>query len=119
MTKTIVITNRKYYRPFDNTDNPCCWQVEAVGRDIDEVLAEAGIKAEGMYEDWGAAWSWFSRGIEHGMHLECTDVERAEYTIACSAWRRTWYLWKADVPDNESDFGAIARRLEGLAASFA
>jgi hypothetical protein len=53
------------------------------------------------------------------MHLECTDLERAEYTIACSAWRRTWYLWKADVPDSESDFGDIARRLEGLGSSFA
>ncbi len=114
MNKTITIANRKYFRPFDNSDNPCCWQVDEVGTDIEDVLADAGIDAEVMYEDWGAAWSWNSRGVEHSMHLECTDVDQAEYRIACFAMRPKWFIFKADVPDIESDFGVVLPRLQQL-----
>ena len=114
MNKAITIANRKYFRPFDNSDNPCCWQVDEVGTDIDKVLTEAGIDAEVMYEDWGAAWSWHSSGVKHSMYLECTDVAQAEYRIAYFAMRPKWFFFKADVPDNESDFGVVLPRLQQL-----
>ena len=78
MAETITFVNREYFVPFDNTDNSCCWQIDEVGRDIDQILADAGIDAESLYEDWGAGWGWFSDGIEHSIHLECTNVYEAE-----------------------------------------
>lgn len=114
MKKVVRFANRKYFVPFDNTDNPSCWQVGCVGRDIDALLAEFGIDSEAMYEDWGAAWSWFSNGVEHSMHLECTSVDEAEYQVSYFALKPKWLFLKADASDDESDFRKVIPRLRQL-----
>jgi hypothetical protein len=114
MCKAVTFSNRKYYRPYDNTDNECCWQIDEVSRDIDVLLTELGIDAESLTEDWGAAWSWFTNGIEHSMHLECTNVDTAEYQISYWALKRRWWFLKRAVSDEESDFGRLAPRLHQL-----
>lgn len=114
MTKTFTIKNRKYFRPFDNTDNPCCWQIDEVGNDIDDILSHASVNAEVMYEDWGTAWLWYTKHVEHSMQLECIDVDNAEYRIDYFALRRKWCFFKADVSDDESDFIRIVPGLQRL-----
>jgi hypothetical protein len=111
MRQVVTIVNRKYYRPFDGSDNPCCWQVGEVGRDIESLLLEFGIDAAGMYEDWGAAWSWYTGGVEHSMQLTCTDVDRPAFQIEYFALRTKWYVFRSDVPDDQSDFRMILPRL--------
>jgi hypothetical protein len=111
MSQAITFVNRKYFREFDNTDNPCCWQVEQVGHDIERLLVEAGIEAEEMYEDRGAAWSWCTNGITHSMQLMCVDVDKSEYRVEYFAIRPKWYFFKTDVPDEQSNFGKLIPRL--------
>jgi hypothetical protein len=114
MAGSLTFANQKYFRPFDNTDNECCWQIDEVARDIDRVLAKAGIQAEVLYDDWGVAWSWSTDRIEHSLQTVCTDVDRAEYRIDYFALRRKWWLFKVDVPDSKSDFEALVPRLQQL-----
>ncbi len=74
------------------SDDPCCWQVDQVGHDIESMLTKTGIEAAEMYEDRGASWSWSTNGITHSMMLMCTDVDKAEYQVEYFAVKRKWYF---------------------------
>lgn len=46
MANKVTIRNEKYFKPFDNTDNPCCWQVDHISDDVDTILDASGIDYE-------------------------------------------------------------------------
>ncbi len=89
MAVALTIQNTRYYKPFDNTDNPCCWQLEPISEDIESILSEAGIEYESMFEDWGGSYTWMdSDGVEHSIMIECSDVDLAKYDLQYWATRR-------------------------------
>ncbi|MCW1921577.1 hypothetical protein OKA05_03365 [Luteolibacter arcticus] len=108
MANTLTIRSPNYYKPFDNSDNPCCWQVDLVCRDVEAVLDGAGFDYESMIEDWGAAYSWTnSDGVEHSLMISCVDVENAEYEIQCSAIRKRLLGLRREDVTEASDFVQI------------
>src|SRR5262245_49338110 len=114
MSGSVRISNAKYFRQYDGTDNQCCGQVDVVGEDVRRILEELGIEREEIYEDWGAAFWWTTGDVGHGMQLECSDGERAEYQIEYGATRRKWLLFSVDVPDANSDFSRVIPKLQQL-----
>jgi hypothetical protein len=114
MKAAFRIRNRKYYRVFDDSDNPCCWQIGAIGADIKAILDAKISDYESMYEDWGVAYTWRnSEGVDHSLMTECVDVDTAEYSIQIRAFRKR-VLFKQDVPDSNSDFVKILPALKNL-----
>jgi len=113
--KTLSIRNVKYYKDFDDSDNPCCWQVDELTADIDEVLQRQGIEAEVIPDDWGTAYSWRNRdNVLHSMTVTCQDVETVTFGIEYFAFVRKWLIVTKDVPDPMSDFGALIPALREL-----
>lgn len=92
MVKSITIQNTRYYKPFDNSDNPCCWQLELLSEDIDDILSAAGIEYDSTSEDFGDSYSWTnSEGIDHVFSIECKDVELALYELNYWATKRKFF----------------------------
>ena len=115
MPETLTIRSSRYYKPFDNSDNPCCWQLEQICEDIEAVLDRAGIGYESIFEDWGAAYSWTNQnGVEHSLMMTCTDVENAEYGAQCSASRKRFLGLRREDAMNSSDFQQICPLLMKL-----
>lgn len=115
MPKTLIIRSSRYHKPFVNSDNPCCWQIERVCEDIEAVLDGSGLEYVSMTEDWGASYTWRNRdGVEHSLMIECTDVDLAEYELQYWATRKTLFgLGRAEVTES-SDFQRILPSLMGL-----
>ncbi len=105
-TPRLTFSNPKYFREFDNSDNPCCWQTDVVAHDIEAILDDMGIKFESMSEDWGTAYSWTRNGSSYSMLLTCTDVDRAEFEVEYFA-----------VSGSGPDFDVLVPRLQQLNAS--
>jgi hypothetical protein len=115
MERIFTITNPKYFRAFDNTDNPCCWQVDVVGRDVEDVLRGCQIDFEPMYEDWGTSFSWTSRdGIVHSITVWCSDTGTPTFQLKCQAFKRRWVFFLASIPEAESDFSELIPVLKQL-----
>jgi hypothetical protein len=105
MSAQISIRNAKYFKPFDNTDNPCCWQVDLVSDDVDAILNHSDIDYEVIPGDWGTSFGWRdSNGVEHSMALTCVDVDTAEFAIEYWVIRMRWLGLKKDVLESTSDF---------------
>jgi hypothetical protein len=83
----ISITNKKYYREYDNSDNECCWQVSQVTDDIYDILENLSIEAELISDDWGAAFSWWDKKIEYSLMITCEDVDEARYNLCFEAFQ--------------------------------
>lgn len=115
MAHTLTLRSSRYYKAFDNSDNPCCWQLDKVCEDIEAVMDGAGFAYDSMFEDWGAAYSWTNAdGVEHSLMISCTDVDVAEYELQCVATRkRLLGLRKEDVTES-SDFQQIRPLLLAL-----
>jgi hypothetical protein len=115
MCSAIRIKNQKYFKPFDNTDNPCCWQVGAICEDVERVLDSQGIPFEVLSEDWGTSYSWIdANGVEHSLEVTCTDVESVTFTIEYFATRRAWMLFRRIVDNSETDFVKLVPELRAL-----
>jgi hypothetical protein len=112
MSDKITIRSAKYFKPFDNTDNPCCWQVGLISEDVDVILDHQNISYDSISEDWGTAYSWKDNdGIDHSMLITCTDVDHAEYQFEYFAIKiRLMGLLKKDVTSS-SDFRRIIPEL--------
>lgn len=111
----LTIRNPQYYRKFDNTDNPCCWHVDVVGKDVEAILRRSAVTYSPMYEDWGASFSWTNDGgIEHSLTVACIDVDQAAYEFEYFAFERRWLLFTGPVPENRSDFARIVPLLRQL-----
>jgi hypothetical protein len=87
-----------------------------VGDDIESLLAELGIDADLMYDDWGASWSWITNYITHSMQLECIDVDKAQYQLQCSAFRQKWFVFNSPIPLDQCDFHKLIPRLRDFDA---
>ena len=115
MAEALTIQNERYYKPFDNSDNPCCWQLEPISEDIEVILSEAGIEYESMFEDWGGSYSWTnSDGIEHSIMIECSDVDQAKYELQYWATRRKYFGLRREDVTESSDFEKILPALKNL-----
>ena len=115
MAEALTIQNERYYKPFDNTDNPCCWQVEPISKDIEVILSDAGIEFESMFEDRGGSYSWKnSDGIEHSIMIERSDVDLAEFELQCRATRRKYLGLRREDVTESSDFENILPALKNL-----
>lgn len=81
----VTIQNNKYFRLYDGSDNPCCWQVDALGADIDRLFEQLGIKYEVMSEDWGRSYSWSANDAVFWMNVECSDTDTCQFRLALAA----------------------------------
>ena len=114
MSPSFSIRNQKYFKPFDDSDNPCCWQVGVIGSDIEKILDTILQDYETMYEDWGVAYSWRNvNGVSHVLMVECVDVATAEYAFHPKAYRKHFIFQRA-VPDADSDFLTLLPALKIL-----
>ena len=112
MATQISIRNAKYFKPFDNTDNPCCWQVDLVLDDVDAILDDSNIDYEVIPGDWGTSYSWRDGdGVEHSMTLTCVDTDTAEFAIEYCAIRRRRLGLKKDVLESTSAFELLIPKL--------
>lgn len=108
MAAQISIRNAKYFKPFDNTDNPCCWQVDLVSDDVDSILDASNVDYEVIPGDWGTSYSWRGRdGVEHGMTITCVDTDNGEFSIAYWAVRRRCLGLMKDVLERTPDFDRL------------
>ena len=115
MAAQISIRNAKYFKPFDNTDNPCCWQVDLVSDDVDAILSDSDIDYQVIPGDWGTSYSWQDgNGVEHSMTLTCVDTDTAEFEIEYWAIRRRWLGLKKDVLESTPDFDLLIPELLNL-----
>lgn len=115
MCSTIRIKNQKYFKPFDNTDNPCCWQVDAVCDDVERALESQGIPFDVLSDDWGTSYTWVdANGVEHSLLISCTDVDSVTFTIEYWATRRVWMLFRRIVDNSETDFVKLIPELSSL-----
>ena len=114
MPTFIFIENRKYFKPYDGSDNPCCWQVDVLTEDVDEIFQGLGIEFELMPEDWGTAYLWSASGVNFGMQVECSDTVRCRFKITLYASRKWLLVFSRKVPDFEGlcpDLVSQLRRL--------
>jgi hypothetical protein len=117
MSQTLTFRLPKYHHPFDDSDNPCCWQVDRVVEEVESILKARGVEATGISDDWGFSFIWKDReGVEHDLMIECTDVETAEYTFDCLAQRRFWFIFSQTVLLNDSDFAWLIPEIRRLAS---
>lgn len=115
MIGKISILNSKYFRPFDNTDNPCCWQVDQISEDIDNILESFQIDYDVMPDDWGLSYSWWSKDrIEHCMNIVCADVETVRFEIEYWAIKKEWLGLKKTVLKSTPDFDLLLPKLREL-----
>jgi hypothetical protein len=115
MTTLLNVRCQRHFRPFDNTDNPCCWQVGPLAAEVDAALLDAGLTATRIDDDWGIGWTWASTDrIQHSLMLECTDIDNASYRFSSFAYRRFLVFWTRRAPDDESDFRWLRPILERL-----
>lgn len=116
MSPTLTLRLPKYRKPFDDSDNPCCWQVDRVVEEVESLLKAHGVEATGISEDWGFSFVWKNgEGIEHDLLIECTDVDTAEYAFDCDATRRCWFIFSQTVPLHDSDFAWLVPEIRRLA----
>lgn len=112
MSAQISIRNAKYFKPFDNTDNPCCWQVDLVSDDVDAILDHSDIDYEVIPGDWGTSYGWLDcNGVEHSMTITCVDTDTAEFAIEYCAIRKRWLGLTKDVLESTSDFELLIPEL--------
>lgn len=115
MCSAIRIKNQKYFKPFDNTDNPCCWQVDVVCNDIERVLESQGLPYDVLPGDWGTSYRWLNAdGVEHSVEVSCTDIDSVTFTVEYFATRRAWMLFRRIVDNSETDFVKLIPELRGL-----
>jgi len=115
MPEAFSIRNSRYFKPFDNSDNPSCWQLDLVCKDVEAALAKFAIDYDSIYEDWGAAYGWTnSEGVEHSVMVSCVDVDAAEYEFRCDAFRKKWFGLKTVLNAEPSDLGRIRPALLAL-----
>jgi hypothetical protein len=115
MFEVISIQNFRYFKPFDNTDNPCCWQLDLVCKDVEAALDSFAIEYDSIYEDWGTAYSWTnSEGVGHSITVSCVDVDAAIYEFRCDFFRKKWFGLKTVLNAEPSDFGRIRSALLAL-----
>ena len=115
MAGNITILNSKYFRPFDNTDNPGCWQVARLSDDVDDILESCQIEYEAMADDWGASYSWWSEdGMEHCMTLSCIDTDTVTFEIEFWAIMKRWLGLRKEVLENTPDFNKMIPKLREL-----
>ena len=94
----IIFTNKKYYKDFDGSDNPCCWQVDLVTDDIDEILVDHDVDFDFLSEDWGSAYTWRDKGTEYSLMIICQDTKTATFKILFEAFRKK-FLFLSEVVD--------------------
>ena len=116
-TTTLRIQHPKYFKAFDNSDNPCCWQVDKLCVDVDAILDSRGMTYEKMPGDWGTSYSWATKGIHHAMTVSCTDDDICEFSIEFFAFKKQWAIFTKRVPNGSSDFRQILPQLRTLNAS--
>ncbi len=115
MAESLTIQNGRYYKPFDNSDNPCCWQLGPISEDIEDILSDAGIEYDSMFEDWGGSYSWTnSEGIEHSIMIECSDVDQAKYELQYWATKRKFFGLRRQEVAESPDFKKILPALQNL-----
>lgn len=95
------IKNRKYFREFDNSDNPCCWQNSMVADDLDEILETLNLDFESMNEDWGTAYTWKEGDIEYCVQFECSDVDEAVYHFLFQGFVRRFFIFAKCLDDRD------------------
>ena len=104
MANRIATRNTKYFKPFDNTDNPCCWQVGQISDDVDTILDARGIDYEVIPGDWGTSYGWRDgEGIEHSMTVTCVDTDTAEFAVEYWAVRVRWLGLKKEFLETTPD----------------
>jgi hypothetical protein len=115
MTGKISIQNSKYFRPFDNTDNPCCWQVDQISEDVDQILESSRIDFDMVPGDWGTSYSWKSQdSIEHSMNITCVDVETVRFEIEFWATKKGKLGLRKTVLESTSDFDFLLPKIRKL-----
>lgn len=115
MAYTFTIRCPRHLKPFDNSDNPCCWQLGEVCGEIETILDGAGIKYVSIFEDWGAAYSWMAQGaVRHSLMVSCADVDEAKYEIDCTATRKRFLGIRREDVTESSDFQRIHALLLAL-----
>jgi hypothetical protein len=115
MACKISILNSKYFRSFDNTDNPCCWQVDQISDDVDSILESSRIDYEVTPGDWGTSYSWWSEDrIEHCMNITCVDTQTVRFEIEFWAIKKEWLGLKKTILENTPDFDLLLPKLREL-----
>jgi hypothetical protein len=115
MAGKISIQNSKYFRLFDNTDNPCCWQVESISNDVDDILDGLQIDYEVIPGDWGTSYSWWSKdGIEHCLNIACIDTNTAKFEIEFWATKKVWLGLRRTAVEFTPDFDMLLPKLNQL-----
>lgn len=112
----IAVTNVKFFRQWDGTDNDCCWQIERIGEDIEEILNAHSIPYEAMYEDWGLGIVWTDEGTEYSLLVTCIDVEKAAYKVLFEAFGKRFVVLKRLIPIEQTPFAYLAEELIRLGA---
>jgi len=111
----LSILNSKYFRPFDGTDNPCCWQVDRISDDIDDILWESGIDFDSLPGDWGTSYGWVRDGqIEHCMEITCVDTDTVKFEVDYWATKKVWLGLKRVPMVNTPDFDLLLPKLNKL-----
>jgi hypothetical protein len=114
MPTFIFIENEKYYKPYDDSDNACCWQVDAVTEDVDKIFDGLGIKREVIPEDWGTAYLWSADGIDLGLQVECADAASCRFKITLFASRKWLLVFSREVPHPENLCPELVSHLQNL-----
>jgi len=114
MPTFIFIENRKYYKPYDGSDNECCWQVDDLTEDIDKILQGLGIEFELIPEDWGTAYLWSANGIDLGFQVECVDTASCRFKITLYASRKGLLVFSREVPEFENLCPELVSQLQNL-----
>jgi hypothetical protein len=115
VTDRIIIQNRKYFKPFDGTDNPCCWMADLVSVDLEKILRDSIGEFDSMFEDWGIAHSWKNQnGIVHSLQISCIDLEAPRFEITLHVEKKRLLLFPKKMPIAHSDFPEIITSLKNL-----
>ena len=111
-----IIANQKYFKEFDGSDNSCCWQIEAIGHDIESVLDETIQDYESMYEDWGVAYTWRRDAIAYSIMCECVNTDQAHYRFLCEGFKKRFFFgFERKIDDSlADDLLRVIPRLESL-----
>jgi len=110
----LTITNSKYFREWDNSDNPCCWQIELIGEDIGSILTSNSILYDDMYEDWGLGLAWKQDVIEYSIMVTCIDPETAAYNILFEAFRKRFFVLNRLVQIEETPYASLIEKFRTL-----
>lgn len=97
---TLIITDRKYFKPYDCSGNPSRWQTDVIGKDIAALLEAHAISCEITSDDTWTLISWSTPRMQLWIDIECNDTSAPSFQLRIGAGKRVMFIFSCSFPDS-------------------